>query len=72
MTTTRSCDECGTEVRADSDDAFGAAFLAHAREAHPDWAVYPDIAVTNFGEALLRLTGRRERLESIGSIVLRK
>lgn len=57
-------------MTAPSDDEFGAAFLAHAREAHPDWAMFPDLSVRNFGEALLRLTGRRERLESIGSIVV--
>src|SRR5258708_5372554 len=70
MSSTKACDECGAEVSADSDEAFGAAFLAHAREAHPGWAVFPDLAVTNYGEALLRLTGRRERLDSIGSIVV--
>lgn len=64
----KACDECGSEVTADSDDSFGAAFLAHARQVHPDWSVFPDVAVTNYGEALLRLTGRRERLESIGSV----
>jgi GNAT superfamily N-acetyltransferase len=70
MTTSKACDECGVTVEAEDDDAFGAAFLVHAREAHPDWSVFPDLAVTNYGEALLRLTGRRERLESIGSLVV--
>ncbi len=64
----KPCEECGATVTADDEGTFGAAFLAHARASHPDWAQYPDIAVTNFGEALLRLTGRRERLEQIGSV----
>jgi GNAT superfamily N-acetyltransferase len=70
MTTTKACDECGAEVSAADDDAFGRAFLEHAREMHADWAPYPDVAVKNYGEALLRLSGRRERLESIGSIAV--
>jgi GNAT superfamily N-acetyltransferase len=69
MSTSKVCEECGATVTAD-DDAFGVAFFEHARADHPAWAVYPDIAVINFGEALLRLTGRRERLESIDSIVV--
>ncbi|MEY2434540.1 MAG: hypothetical protein QOC92_4265 [Acidimicrobiaceae bacterium] len=68
--TSKVCEQCGATVTADRDDAFGAAFVAHVRAAHPEWAVFPDVGVTNFGEALLRLTGRRERLESIGSIVV--
>ena len=70
MTASKPCDECGTLVTAPSDETFGSAFLIHAREAHSEWSVFPDMAVTNYGEALLRLTGRRERLESIGSVVV--
>ena len=66
--TSQLCEECGATVTAADDDGFGVAFLAHARESHPDWNAFPDPAVVNFGEALLRLTGRRERLESIGSV----
>jgi GNAT superfamily N-acetyltransferase len=68
MTTSKPCEECGATINADGDDAFGAAFLTHARAEHPDWAMHDDVAVTNYGEALVRLTGRRERLESIGSV----
>ena len=70
MTTTKQCDECGAIVASENEDTFGAAFLAHAREAHSEWSAFPDLAVTNYGEALLRLTGRRERLDSIGPIVV--
>ena len=43
------------------------AFLAHVRADHPDWP-YPDVAVRNYGEAGLRLTGPTERLPSIGTV----
>jgi GNAT superfamily N-acetyltransferase len=72
MSITQVCDECGATVTAESEAAFGTAFLAHARAAHADWTQYPDIAVTNYGDALLRLTGRGERLASIGSIVIER
>src|SRR6476469_8298475 len=72
MTTSKLCEECGATVEAENDDAFGAAFLEHTRTVHPEWNQFPDRAVTNFGEALLRLTGRRERLESIGSILVER
>lgn len=68
MTTEKLCEECGATVSAADEASFGAAFLAHARDVHPGWNQFPDVAVVNFGEALLRLTGRRERLESIGTI----
>jgi GNAT superfamily N-acetyltransferase len=72
MSTSKVCEDCGATVTAENDDAFGAAFLAHARADHDDWTMYPDVAVTNYGEALLRLTGRRERLDSIDSIVVER
>jgi len=70
MTTSRPCEECGAEITATDDAAFGAAFVAHARAAHAEWDQFPDVAVSNFGEALVRLTGRRERLDQIGSVTV--
>jgi GNAT superfamily N-acetyltransferase len=72
MTIAQRCDECGATVTADDDASFGAAFLAHARAAHEEWNQYPDPAVQNYGDALLRLTGRKERLESISSVVVER
>jgi GNAT superfamily N-acetyltransferase len=66
MTTTHAC-ECGTEVSAEDDAAFGEAFLRHVRAEHTDWP-YPDVAVRNYGEALLRLTGPTERRSAIGAV----
>jgi GNAT superfamily N-acetyltransferase len=66
MPVTKTC-ECGAEVGAEDASGFGAAFLDHVREAHEDWP-YPDVAVRNYGEALLRLTGPAERLPVIGDI----
>jgi GNAT superfamily N-acetyltransferase len=66
MSITKTC-ECGAAVTSDDEGDFGAAFLAHVRAEHTDWP-YPDVAVRNYGEALLRLTGPSERLEAIGEI----
>ena len=68
MTTTRAC-TCDEEVSAADDDAFPAAFLAHVRAAHPDWA-FPDVMVEVVGEALLRQTGGTERLDDIGDVTV--
>ena len=66
MTVTKTC-ECGAEITSDSEETFGDEFLAHVRAKHEDWP-YPDTAVRNYGEALLRLTGPSERLESLGGV----
>jgi GNAT superfamily N-acetyltransferase len=66
---TVACDECGADVTGPTLDAFSDAFLAHVRTVHADWP-YPDIAVRNYGEAHVRLTGRTERLESISSVAV--
>jgi GNAT superfamily N-acetyltransferase len=67
MPVTKTCEACGTEVAAEDETGFADAFLVHVRAAHTDWP-YPDVAVRNFGEALLRLTGPAERLDAIGSV----
>jgi GNAT superfamily N-acetyltransferase len=59
--------ECGHDVTAVDEAGFGDAFLAHVRRDHTDWP-YPDVAVRNYGEALLRLTGPSERLDTIGAV----
>jgi GNAT superfamily N-acetyltransferase len=59
---------CEFAVEADSDAAFPRAYLAHVRETHSDWP-YPDLAVEIVGEALLRLTGPKDRVEQLGDDV---
>lgn len=68
MTTRAKC-PCDVDVVTDDDDAFPAAYLAHVRAEHPDWA-YPDVTVEVVGEALLRLTGGTERLEELGEVTV--
>ena len=68
MTTTATCG-CEAEVTAPDDEAFPSAYLAHVREAHPDWP-YPDLTVAVVGEALLRQTGGTERLERLGEVTV--
>jgi GNAT superfamily N-acetyltransferase len=55
-------------VTADDAGAFPAAYLVHVRDAHPDWP-FPDLAVEVVGEALLRLTPRRDRLDALDGAV---
>jgi ribosomal protein S18 acetylase RimI-like enzyme len=62
-----TCEDCGVTVAAAELRAFSDAYLAHAREAHPDWP-FPDQAIRNVAEATQRLTGSTERLDSIGPI----
>ena len=64
MTTAYAC-MCNAVVTAADDRAFPASYLAHVREAHPDW-LYPDLVVEVVGEALLRQTGGTDRLDRIG------
>jgi GNAT superfamily N-acetyltransferase len=66
---TATCEECGRTVEGDGLEAFGDAFIAHARADHSDWP-YPEVAIRNYGEARLRLTGGRERLDRIGEITV--
>jgi GNAT superfamily N-acetyltransferase len=66
MTTTARC-SCDVEVVADDEEAFPAAYVVHVRAAHPDWP-FPDLAVEVVGEALLRLSGGTERLETLGAV----
>jgi GNAT superfamily N-acetyltransferase len=61
--------ECGTTVEGADLESFGDAFIAHARSDHPDWH-YPDVAVRNYAEATQRLTGPKERLGTIGEVVV--
>jgi GNAT superfamily N-acetyltransferase len=55
---------CEVVVEADDEDLFPDAFLAHVRATHPEWP-FPDLTVAIVGEALLRLTGPTERLDTI-------
>jgi GNAT superfamily N-acetyltransferase len=66
MAITHQC-ECGAAVTGASEADFPGAFLAHVRAGHPEWT-FSDVAVRNYGEALLRLTGGAERLETLGDI----
>lgn len=63
---TKSC-SCEATIEAEDEEAFADVFLAHVRDAHPDWT-FPDVAVRNYGAALLRLTGDAERLEALGAV----
>ena len=67
MTTATTCEDCGTTVEGEDVQAMGDAFIAHVRSDHPDWP-FPDVAVRNYAEAGLRLTGSTERLDEIGAI----
>jgi GNAT superfamily N-acetyltransferase len=64
----RPCD-CGASVDGPDIATYGDAFIAHVRSAHPDWP-YPDTAIRNYAEALLRIGGRTDRLESIGTVTI--
>lgn len=68
MTTTATC-ACATEVSSEDEASFPAAYLAHVRDAHPDWP-YPDLMVEVVGEALLRQTGGIDRLERLGVVTV--
>jgi GNAT superfamily N-acetyltransferase len=60
---------CEVDVEAASEDTFPDAYLVHVRTAHPDWE-FSDLAIRIVGEALLRLTGSKDRLEHIGSVIV--
>jgi GNAT superfamily N-acetyltransferase len=68
MTIETAC-SCKEPLRAESEDAFPDAFLAHVRAEHPDWP-YEDLGVRIVGEAMLRLTGGTERLDDIGGLAV--
>ena len=66
VTITCSCDEV---VAAAAERDVPSAYLAHVRATHPDWP-FPDVAVEVVGEALLRLSGPRERLDEVGRVTV--
>ena len=68
MTTLQRTCECGATLEGEDEDAFVDGFLVHARAEHPDWAQFPDVGVRNYGAALLRLDGPRERLDALGAV----
>src|SRR5689334_20730374 len=59
--------ECGQRIDADDLEALEDVFLVHVRAEHPEWP-FPDRAVRNYAAATQRLTGGRERLDSIGTV----
>jgi len=65
-----TCFDCGDEVFGDDLDAFGDAFVDHARSKH-EWP-YSDQGIRNFAHATQRLTGSTERLEAIGEITVQR
>jgi GNAT superfamily N-acetyltransferase len=64
---THTCEECEGVVEGADLRAFGDAYIAHAREKHPEWP-FPDVAIRNYAEATQRATGPKERLETIGEV----
>ena len=62
-----NCPFCETAIEADDLDAFGRAGLVHVRSEHDDMP-YPDMAVRNYFEGMVRCAGPTERLESIGEV----
>lgn len=66
VTVTCSCDDV---VAAAAESDVPSAYLAHVRASHPDWP-FPDVAVEIVGEALLRLSGPRDRLDRLGAVVV--
>jgi GNAT superfamily N-acetyltransferase len=69
MTISHECEACGTTVLGDDVEGFGDAYIAHVRSSHPDWP-YPDQGIRNYAEATQRLTGSRQRLETIDEVVV--
>ena len=67
MTIRQRC-ECGTDVESVDEESFADAFLVHVRADHPVWTQFPDVGVRNYGDALLRLDGPCDRLETLGSV----
>ena len=61
------CDECRARIEGNDIEAFGDAYIAHARSAHPDWP-YPDVAIRNYAEATQRIARPAERLGAIGAV----
>lgn len=64
---TSTCPFCDTALEADDLDGFGRAGLAHVRSRHED-VPYPDMAVRNYFEGMVRCAGPTERLDSIGEV----
>lgn len=71
MPLSRRCDGCDAEIEGRDVEQFGDAYIAHVRSAHPDWP-YPDVAIRNYAEAALRLTGERARLDTIGEVTVER
>lgn len=69
MTICYECDACGARVEGEGLEAFGDAYIAHVRAGHPDW-LYPDQGIRNYAEATQRLTGSKQRLETIGEVTV--
>jgi GNAT superfamily N-acetyltransferase len=67
MSIEEACEACGAVVRGDDMGAFGDAFIAHVRQAHPDWP-YSDVDVRNYAEATQRLADATERVDEIGAL----
>jgi len=70
VTVSAAC-SCGVALEAASEEAFPDAFLAHVRSEHQDWP-FEDLAVRIVGEALLRLTGPKDRREAIDDVTVHR
>lgn len=68
-----ACPQCEATVEGPDLDAFSDAFLAHARDEHPDELPFPDVAIRNYAAATQRATGPTERLEALpGAVEVRR
>ena len=63
----QACDLCGAALEAPDLSRYADTFLAHVRADHGDLP-FPDDAVRSYGEALARMTGPSERLDTIGAV----
>ncbi|MGY6501937.1 MAG: N-acetyltransferase family protein [Acidimicrobiales bacterium] len=63
----KACGFCGASIEGDDLGSYGLAGLEHVRQAHPDMP-YPDMAVRNYFEGTVRMTGATERRGEIGPI----
>jgi len=66
-----TCEECGATVAGADLPALGDAAIDHYRSEHPDLP-YPDDGIRNYAEATQRLTGPKERLDTIGTVEIRR